>query len=92
MYVRRSENTRYDSRDQIPTVKHRIIHNVAFSYRSVDPLVKIKGTMDRVMYKNILAAHMLLHGRQIYHKDEFFNCKKNTLDSKFLPDEKKTCS
>lgn len=66
-YVRRPKNARYGSRYQIPTVKHgggNIMAWGGFSYRSVGPLVKIKGIMDKVVYKNILADHMLPYARQ----------------------------
>ena len=64
---RRPKNTRYDSRYQIPTVKHgggSIMIWGAFSWKGVGPVVKIDGIMDADMYKNILAEHMTPYAQQ----------------------------
>lgn len=66
-YVRRPVGTRYDSRYQIPTVKHGgggIMVWGAFSSHGVGPLVEIDGKMDRFAYENILREHMLPFARR----------------------------
>lgn len=74
-YVRRPESTRYDSRYQIPTVKHgggNIMLWGAFSWQGVGPIVKIEGTMTAVMYKDILSEHMLFYARQVMPRGWLF--------------------
>jgi len=66
-YVRRPKGSRYDSRYQIPTVKHgggSIMLWGAFSWKGVGPIFKIEGNMDSAMYKNIILEQMLPYARQ----------------------------
>lgn len=61
-YVRRPIDTRYNSKYQIPTVKHGgggVMVWGGFSYEGVDSLVEIEGVMDRFVYKDILDKQML---------------------------------
>ncbi|CAK9801681.1 Transposable element Tcb1 transposase [Anthophora quadrimaculata] len=61
-YVRRPVGTRYNSKYQIPPVKHggggAMVWG-AFSYEGVGPLVEIEGVMDCFVYKDILDKQML---------------------------------
>lgn len=75
-YVRRPAGTRYDSRYQIPTVKHGgggVMVWGAFSAQGVGPLVEINEVMDRYIYKNILEDHMLPYAKKKCPVIGFFN-------------------
>lgn len=74
-YVRRPKNTRYDSRYQIPTVKHgggSVMVWGAMSSQGVGPLHKIEGIMDKVMYRDIMAEKMLPYSRRKMPKNWIF--------------------
>ncbi|EFN82678.1 Transposable element Tcb1 transposase, partial [Harpegnathos saltator] len=61
-YIRRPTGTRYNSRYQIPTVKHggrNVMVWGSFPYNGVGPLVEITGNMDAIMYRDILTQHIL---------------------------------
>lgn len=66
-YVRRPQNTRFDPKYQIPTVKHgggKINVWGCFSRDGLGPIHEIKGIMFKEDYKAILKDVMLPHAKQ----------------------------
>lgn len=74
-YVRRPESERFNPRYQLATVKHgggKVMVWGCFSLDGVGPLVCIRGTMDRYVYKDILETHMLPHARRVMGRGWIF--------------------
>uniref|UniRef100_A0AC35U2B8 DDE_3 domain-containing protein n=1 Tax=Rhabditophanes sp. KR3021 TaxID=114890 RepID=A0AC35U2B8_9BILA len=65
--VRRPVGERYNPRFMIPTVKHgggNVMVWGCFSSKGVGPIIRIEGTMDRYVYRDILADHMLPYAKR----------------------------
>lgn len=74
-YVRRPESERFNPRYQLCTVKHgggKLMVWGCFSLNGVGPLVRIRDTMDRYVYKDILETHMLPHARRVMGRGWIF--------------------
>ena len=66
--VWRRRNASYDPKNTIPTVKHgggNIMLWGCFSAKGTGQLHRIKGTMDRAMYRQILGENLLPSARAL---------------------------
>lgn len=64
-WVRRPRSARYDPKYQTPTVKYgggSVMIWGCFSASGVGPLIRINGTMNAIMYAEIMEQHMLPFG------------------------------
>ena len=74
-YVRRPEGERFNPRYQLCTVKHgggKLMMWGCFSLNGVGPLVRIRDTIDRYVYNDILETHMLPHARRVMGRGWIF--------------------